>query len=81
MTLSPEDCDNIRDACYHLAKCWDSLRAVEQEHLDLTIEVNDIQELTGRLDVPPDTAILTENEIREELQHKTRRLQTLQGGA
>ena len=68
MTLTTDDCNDIRNACYHLAKYWDSLKAVESRHDGLSITVSPIDELATELGFPPDSSVLTEERIRQALQ-------------
>ena len=64
MTLTTDDYTAIRSACYHLAKCRDSLKTVEHAHPISEIGQADIFELA----LLPDPWILTEEQIREALQ-------------
>ena len=67
--LSAEDKDDLlvalRSAIFHLALCWDALRDAENI-VEAEIETDDIESITGNMDIPPDNAFkLTLEEIIE----------------
>ena len=69
MTLSTDDCNDIRNACQHLALCWDLLRAVKDRHdNEPPVTVPQIEALAENLSRLPDGSVLTYKQIRYELQ-------------
>jgi hypothetical protein len=58
---------SIRQACFHLASCWDALRQAEQRLDTGAIELNDISGMTSDISDPTDAYCISDHTIDQSL--------------
>lgn len=77
MKLTAHDYNDIREACQHLARCWDALDRIDSRHPGLpALAVKDIQALVGLVGerttiIDYSTLKLTDEAVRKHLQGGT----------